>query len=92
MGPALRVTIEVADRDAPPRLAKPSAGGGRRSSAGPGNPISAPLCRQLAASLATVDIALDFGFRELSSFSIAFRKLLRRTPTGYRRSLPPSKA
>jgi AraC family transcriptional regulator len=33
------------------------------------------------------EIALDVGFSETSSFSAAFRKLTRQTPTDYRRSL-----
>jgi AraC family transcriptional regulator len=37
-------------------------------------------------------IALDLGFRETSSFSTTFRKLVGRTPTDCRRSLPPGKA
>ena len=41
-------------------------------------------------ALSVTEIALDLGFRETSSFSTAFRKLVGRTPTGYRRSLPPS--
>lgn len=42
-------------------------------------------------ALSVTDIALDLGFRETSSFSTAFRRLVGRTPTGYRRSLAPSK-
>lgn len=37
--------------------------------------------------LSVTDIALDIGFRETSSFSMAFRKLAGRRPTQYRRSL-----
>jgi AraC family transcriptional regulator len=43
-------------------------------------------------ALSVTDIALDLGFLDTSSFSTAFRKLVGRTPTGYRRSLAPSKA
>ena len=37
------------------------------------------------------DIGLDLGFRDTSSFSTTFRKLVGRTPTAYRRSLAPNK-
>jgi AraC family transcriptional regulator len=37
------------------------------------------------------DIALDLGFCEASAFSTTFRKLVGRTPTGYRSSLVTSK-
>ncbi len=33
------------------------------------------------------EIALDVGFSETSSFSAAFRKLTKQTPTEYRRRL-----
>jgi AraC-like DNA-binding protein len=41
-------------------------------------------------ALSVTDIGLDLGFRETSSLSTAFRSLYG-APTGYRRSLPPSK-
>jgi AraC family transcriptional regulator len=43
-------------------------------------------------ALSVTDIALDLGFRDTSSFSTTFRKLVGRTPTDYRRSLQPGKA
>jgi AraC family transcriptional regulator len=43
-------------------------------------------------TLSITDIAFDLGFRETSSFSTTFRKLVGRTPTDYRRSLAPGKA
>jgi len=43
-------------------------------------------------ALSVTDIALDLGFLDTSSFSTTFRKLVGRTPTDYRRSLPPGKA
>jgi len=43
-------------------------------------------------ALLVTDIALDLGFLDTSSFSTTFRKLVGRTPTDYRRSLPPGKA
>lgn len=41
--------------------------------------------------LSITDIALDLGFRESSTFSTAFRKLVGQTPTDYRRSLVPAR-
>jgi hypothetical protein len=43
-------------------------------------------------ALSVTDIALDLGFRDNSSFSTTFRKLVGRAPTDYRRSLLPDKA
>ena len=43
-------------------------------------------------ALSVTDIALDLGFLDSSSFSTTFRKLVGRTPTDYRRSLPLGKA
>jgi AraC-like DNA-binding protein len=40
-------------------------------------------------ALSITDIALDLGFREASTFSTTFRKLVGRTPTDYRRSVLP---
>jgi AraC-like DNA-binding protein len=43
-------------------------------------------------TLSITDIALDLGFLDTSTFSTTFRKLVGRTPSDYRRSLPPGKA
>jgi AraC family transcriptional regulator len=42
-------------------------------------------------TLSITDIALDLGFREASTFSTTFRRLVGRTPTDYRRSVLPVK-
>jgi AraC family transcriptional regulator len=43
-------------------------------------------------TLSITDIALDLGFREASTFSTTFRKLIGQTPKDYRRSLLPGNA
>jgi AraC family transcriptional regulator len=41
------------------------------------------------SALSVTEIALELGFQETSSFSTAFRKLVGRAPTAYRRSFAP---
>jgi len=38
-------------------------------------------------TLSVTDIALELGYSETSSFTVAFRKSTGRTPSGYRRRL-----
>jgi AraC-like DNA-binding protein len=69
----------------PPRLR-------RRGLLCPGMKVETITIAGGARALSVTDIALDLGFRDTSSFSTTFRKLVEQTPTDYRRSLPPGKA